>query len=128
MGAMTQKFRPDGFLYYQCAIWNSERCITSGPYTDWNPQSYRSYNGDGSWTCAGPGGTPLSTIRLENFRDGLEDLAYARLLEKKSGRVVKVPEALVKSRIEFSFDPEELYSWRNRIADALEGCECRQKE
>lgn len=128
MGAMTQKFRPDGFLYYQCAIWNSERCITSGPYTDWNPQSYRSYNGDGSWTCAGPGGTPLPTIRLENFRDGLEDLAYARLLEKKSGRVVKVPEALVKSRIEFSFDPEELYSWRNRIADALEGCECRQKE
>ena len=68
------------------------------------------------------------TIRLENFRDGLEDLAYARLLEKKSGRVVKVPEALVKSRIEFSFDPEELYSWRNRIADALEGWECRQKE
>lgn len=28
-------------------------------------------------------GTPLPTIRLENFRDGLEDYAYAKILEKK---------------------------------------------
>ena len=120
MGAMTQKYRPDGFLYYQCAIWNAAHCITAGPYTDWNPQSFRSYNGDGSWMCAGPGGTPLSTIRLENFRDGLEDLAYTRLLEKKTGRVTQVPEALVKSLTEFALDPEALYAWRDRLADALE--------
>jgi hypothetical protein len=120
MGAMTQKYRPDGFLYYQCAIWNAAHCITAGPYTDWNPQSFRSYNGDGSWMCAGPGGTPLSTIRLENFRDGLEDLAYARLLEKKTGRVTQVPEALVKSLTEFAHDSEALYAWRDRLADALE--------
>lgn len=31
MGAMTAKFRPDGFLYYEIAFWNSLEPITSGP-------------------------------------------------------------------------------------------------
>jgi hypothetical protein len=101
MGALAQKYRIDGFLYYQCAIWNSGKCINSGPYTDWNPRSFRFYHGDGSWTCVGPAGTPLSTIRLENFRDGLEDLSYARLLEKKIGRRVPVPKSLVDSTTKF---------------------------
>ena len=120
MGAMIQKFRPDGFLYYQSAIWNSEHCISSGPYTDWNPRSFRFYHGDGSWTCVGPGGLPLSTIRLENFRDGLEDLAYARLLEKKTGKLVKVPESVVRSLTGFTLDPAELLRWRDHMADMLE--------
>ena len=78
MGAMTAKQRPDGFLYYQISIWNSRQPITSGPFTDWDPRSWTTYHGDGSWTCVGPDGTPLPTIRLENFRDGLEDYAYVR--------------------------------------------------
>ena len=83
MGAQAVKFRPDGFLYYQTVVWNSPRCITSGPFTDWNPRSYETTNGDGSLVCAGPDGTPVPTIRLENFRDGLEDYAYAKILEQK---------------------------------------------
>ena len=31
--------------------------------------------------CVGPDGIPLSTLRLENFRDGLEDYAYVKLNE-----------------------------------------------
>ena len=120
MGALAQKYRIDGFLYYQCAIWNSGKCINSGPYTDWNPRSFRFYHGDGSWTCVGPAGTPLSTIRLENFRDGLEDLSYARLLEKKIGRRVPVPKSLVDSTTKFSLNPSDLYKWRNMIADQIE--------
>ena len=30
---------------------------------------------------------PLATLRLENFRDGLEDLWYAKLLEEKLRKV-----------------------------------------
>ena len=120
MGAMTQKCRPDGFLYYQCAIWNSRKCITSGPYTDWDPLSFKRFHGDGSWTCAGPDGMPLETIRLANFRDGLEDLAYARLLEKKTGRVVEVPSSVVESLTEYTVDPSKIYAWRDEMADALE--------
>jgi hypothetical protein len=120
MGAMTQKYRPDGFLYYQCAIWNSRRCITSGPYTDWDPLSFKRYHGDGSWTCIGPDGVPIETIRLANFRDGLEDLAYARLLEKKIGREVEIPLSLVKSLTEYTEEPLKVYEWRDEMADALE--------
>ena len=83
MGAQTVRNRPDGFLYYATAMWNSKRCIGGGPFTDWDPRSWTTYHGDGSLTCAGPDGTPLPTIRLENFRDGLEDYAYAKLLEQK---------------------------------------------
>ena len=83
MGAATARQRPDGFLYYQISLWNSPRCITSGPFTDWIPRSWTKYHGDGSWTCVGPDGRPLPTVRLENFRDGLEDYAYAKLLEQK---------------------------------------------
>jgi Glycoside hydrolase 123, catalytic domain len=82
MGAMTAKERPDGFLYYQISIWNSRKPITSGPFTDWEPRSWTTYHGDGSWTCVGPEGRPVPTIRLENFRDGLEDYAYAVILEE----------------------------------------------
>ena len=60
MGAMTAKQRPDGFLYYQISIWNSRRPITSGPFTDWDPRSWTTYHGDGSWTCVGPDGTPAA--------------------------------------------------------------------
>ena len=135
MGAMTAKMRPDGFLYYQISIWNSEKPITSGPFTDWEPRSWTTYHGDGAWTCVGPGGTPLPTVRLENFRDGLEDFAYVKILEglvskrqaqpatpwlAEAKAALAVPESLVKSMTEYSRDHDALYAWRNRIAELIE--------
>jgi len=135
MGAMTAKERPDGFLYYQISIWNSQKPITSGPFADWTPRSWTTYHGDGAWTCVGPDGTPLPTQRLENFRDGLEDFAYVCLLEdlvkrqaakpatpwvEASKAALSVPEDLVKSMTEYSRDPAALYAWRNRLADLIE--------
>ncbi len=141
MGAMTTKQRPDGFLYYQISIWNSRLPITTGPFTDWDPRSWTTYHGDGSWTCVGPDGTPLPTIRLENFRDGLEDYAYAVILEDRIRRrearaatlatteqawleearqALWVPEALVKSMTEYSRAPAQLYAWRDRMGDLIE--------
>jgi hypothetical protein len=142
MGAMTVKQRPDGFLYYQVSIWNSRKPITSGPFTDWDPRSWTTYHGDGSWTCVGPDGTPLPTIRLENFRDGLEDYAYAIILEEiirqregsakaltpadqewltNAEAALPVPGTLVKSMTEYSTEPAQLYAWRNRIGDLIDG-------
>ncbi len=139
MGAMTAKYRPDGFLYYQISIWNSRKPITAGPFTDWDPRSWTTYHGDGAWTCVGPDGTPLPTIRLENFRDGLEDYAYVRLLELAITKVAaspalraskadwlnqakalfEVPAAVLKSKTEFTRDPAALYRWRDRLAQAI---------
>jgi hypothetical protein len=140
MGAMTAKYRPDGFLYYQISIWNSQRPIDSGPFTDWDPRSWTTYHGDGSWTCVGPDGTPLPTIRLENFRDGLEDYAYYRILEatvakveaspkrqaehaewlEEAKRLLSVPEEVIQSRTEFTNDAAALYHYRNSLAEAIE--------
>jgi hypothetical protein len=144
MGAQAVKFRPDGFLYYQTVVWNSPGCIKSGPFTDWNPRSYETSNGDGSLVCAGPDGTPVPTIRLENFRDGLEDYAYAKLLKEKlreieSGKMkikkdggawirrakalLAVPRDVVDTMTNFNDDPAALYRWRNRMADLIEETE-----
>ncbi len=120
MGAMSAYFRPDGFLYYQCAYFNNPQCVTKGPYTDWNPRSWWNQHGDATWVGVGPGGTPLSTIRLENFRDGLEDLAYVKLVEEQSGRQVQVPESIFFSVTNFTDNPAEIEKWRDRLADYLE--------
>ncbi|MBR4617446.1 MAG: DUF4091 domain-containing protein, partial [Kiritimatiellae bacterium] len=99
MGAQAVRMRPDGFLYYQLSYWNSERVIDSGPFVDyWNPdsQNTRSVNGDGILAYTGPDGRPIPCIRLENFRDGLEDYAYAKLLEEKL-RVVESSKLKVES-------------------------------
>jgi hypothetical protein len=140
MGAMTSKYRPDGFLYYQISIWNSRKPIERGPFTDWDPRSWTTYHGDGSWTCVGPKGTPLPTIRLENFRDGLEDYAYFRMLEATVAKVeastelrtrradwlkdakarLEVPPDVVTSLTEYTRDPDKVYRYRNGLADAIE--------
>jgi hypothetical protein len=141
MGAMAVKYRPDGFLYYRITRWpGNEAPITDGPFTGWNPASFRDYNGDGSLLCAGPGGKPLATIRLENIRDGLEDYAYARLLEERvtklrekeslnaedrawltrAGKALIVPEKVVKDLTTFTLNAERLEAWRNAMAALLE--------
>ena len=144
MGAMTAKYEPGGFLYYAVNRWPlNDRVITAGPRTDWNPASYRNNNGDGSIMCAGPDG-PLATIRLENIRDGIEDYEYYVLLRKLlaarpglSGprQVVKrvasglrlgipadagaVPESVVKTLNDFTYDPDVLRAERRRVARTI---------
>ena len=141
MGAQTQKFKPDGFLYYATCNWNAKEPIKEGPFTKWEPRSYGAYHGDGQWTCCGgPDNMFLPTIRLENFRDGIEDLWYAKLLEEKLREVessklkvksaewvqrarelLAVPNDVVKSLREFSTDSDVIYRWRNEMADLIEG-------
>ena len=142
MGAMTQKYKPDGFLYYATMTWNSEEPITKGPFTKWEPKSFSSYHGDGQWTsCGGPDNMPLATLRLENFRDGLEDLWYCKLLEdkvrevekgevqlkvnkdewlEKSRELLAVPKDVVNTTTSFSVNPKVIYEWRDAIADLIE--------
>lgn len=134
MGAQTVRMRPDGFLYYELTIWNAPRPIERGPFTDWWSRSYLTANGDGCWTAVGPGGRPLSTQRLENFRDGLEDYAYALLLEEKlaahpdapwaseARRLLSVPREVMDTMENYTLDPAVYAAWRNAMADLIEGC------
>ena len=72
-------------------------------------------------------------MRLENFRDGLEDYSYVKILKDKiaahgkdddwsrrARRLVAIPPSLVKALDCFNDDPSELYSWRNEMADMIE--------
>ena len=119
---MAEKMKIDGFLFYAICSWkNNRKPIVSGPYTDWDPVSYEDYHGCGSWIYCGVGGAPVPTIRLENYRDGLEDLAYAKMLKEKKGIEIPVPEEVVRTMTDFALRPEPLLSWRERLADALEG-------
>ena len=141
MGAMTAKYRPDGFLYYSLTIWNRNKPITTGPFTDWNPVSWTTYHGDGSLLCSGPGGKPVPTIRLENYRDGLEDYAYACILEElvrqhearkdalsadqrawlaEARAALPVPETLVKDMREYSHSSDDVYAYRNRLGALID--------
>ena len=78
-------------------------------------------------------------MRLENFRDGLEDYAYARILEKTIAKVeaspelraaragwlqtaraaLAVPEGVAKSLTEYTRDPAAVYRWRAAMAEAI---------
>ena len=142
MGAMTAKYRPDGFLYYQISLW-PEKPLTAKVFTDWIPGGKvapAGFNGDGSWVCCGPDLTPVSTIRLENFRDGLEDYAYYLILEKLYRQAAQargltpaqqtwltaalpalsVPDNVVKSTQDYAVAPEPLLAYRNRLATLIE--------
>jgi hypothetical protein len=114
--------RPDGLLYYQTSVWNAERPIDgASAYTDWPARSWTTINGDGCLTACGPGGMPMATLRLENYRDGLEDLAYVKLLKEKTGAEFPVPEDVMRSMTDFTLRPEPLMRWRESLADRLEG-------
>ena len=140
MGAMTAKYRPNGFLYYALTRWPVNKApLTQGPYTDWDPMSYRNNNGDGSLFCAGPDGL-LATVRAENFRDGMEDHDYFVLLRQLIDRAAasprkswtlrralrratgaaEVPAAVVVSLQEFNRDPAALRAMRRQVAEAIE--------
>ena len=140
MGTMTAKYRPDGFLYYETTKGQPRNPEPLGKslYTNWvaNTNTLGDINGDGYWFYLGPDRIPLPSLRVENFRDGLEDYAYYEILRQKAEDVrkngtagewlkeadaaLKVPESLVKSLTEFNRDPAELYRYRERLADLIE--------
>jgi len=138
MGAMTAKYRPDGFLYYEITRWQPRDPKPLGKelYTAWEPNTLGDVNGDGYWFYLGPDRIPLPSLRVENFRDGLEDYAYYEILRRKveetrngvgnvewrqeAEAALKVPESLVKSLTEFNRNPAELYRYRERLATLIE--------
>jgi len=84
---MTFQHRVPGFLYYTMTRWQHQReplRVDGHNKTNWIAASYKTANGDGSLFCGGPDG-PLTTIRFENVRDGIEDCELLTLLAKRVG-------------------------------------------
>ena len=84
LGFMSYAYRVDGFLYWSM-IWPAHgvKETPASPYTDWDPETVEGWNGDGCLIYAGPGWSPITTVRMENWLDGMEDYEYLKLLEQQ---------------------------------------------
>ena len=133
MGAMSVRMRPDGFLYYQTSRWNASRPLDGKPFTEWNPRSGLRFHAIGQLFYVGPDGIPVASQRAENFRDGLEDLAYAKLLRerlaeapsapwsRRAEELLAVPQDVMVSMTNYTHSAAAVYRWRDAMADLIEG-------
>ena len=150
---MNWKYHVPGFLYYAMNMWTSNRspqasteqipqedpavrqAIREGkrwPEVPWNTFTFANFNGDGHLIYPGPGGKPLSSIRLECIRDGIEDYEYLYLLNDLVSRGKGSPaflakgkrllgmEEVVRSQTDYTLDPEALLKSREAIARTIE--------
>ena len=127
----------DGLLYYFINIsqGGTPQPIdeSAGPRTPWNPRTFGSINGDGQLIYAGKSG-PLSSVRLDNIRDGIEDYEYLKTLERllvKKGKCKTQAEARAYVKENFvkfvtvnlwihTHQPELLRAMRAKVAEAIE--------
>jgi hypothetical protein len=123
---MTYQQKVPGFLYYLTNLRHgqSELMRLDGHNkTNWNPASFRTSNGDGCFMYSGPDG-PISTIRFENLRDGIEDTELLFLLENhlndEGTEGSRYCRQLFKSLTEYSDDVEKFSHVRKALLQRLE--------
>lgn len=114
-----------GLLYWNTIYWNPEDGMDD-PWT--NPVTMKvrpKVYGDGSLLYPGSKvgvDGPVSSIRLEMIRDGIEDYSYLWLLEQNIGREAVLPyvQKLAVDWREFTRDPALFKSVRDEIGRAIE--------
>jgi len=116
------------------------------PYIPWDYRTYYYYNGEGQLVYPGPGGVVYSSIRLENFRDGMEDYEYLcklrelllaaynnqdnpemnefrQLLKPEDYLLIKNPRKIkvtLENTLRYPDQPEKILETREKIAEAIE--------
>jgi len=122
---LTYQWEVDGLLYWHLNYWAypSNGIVEGGPYLDWELTNIARMSGDGVLTYPGREGL-LSSIRLENIRDGLEDYETLWLLAHQEGPAAAraVCDELFRSRTEFTREPAALQATRARLARRLRAC------
>ncbi|MCW8129826.1 MAG: DUF4091 domain-containing protein [Planctomycetota bacterium] len=83
-------------------------------------------HGDGLLMYPGPQGEPLSSLRFESLRDGLEDFEYLTLLTERAAKdpgaaalLKEAREVLVTGVTSYDRDPRKMLDLRERIGAAL---------
>jgi hypothetical protein len=116
------------------------------PNVAWDSRTYHYFNGEGQLIYPGPEGNPYSSIRLENFRDGMEDYeylyrlkellagydkdtgdpkinSYRQLLNAEDYLLYKYPKSVketLEHTLQYPDQPERILESRNKIARAIE--------
>jgi hypothetical protein len=116
------------------------------PNIPWDSRTYYYFNGEGQLVYPGADGIPYSSIRLENFRDGMEDYEYLyrlrellakpgidttnneineyrQLLYPEGYLLFKYPRKIkvtLENTIRYPDQPERILNARHKIATAIE--------
>ncbi|HET6456507.1 MAG TPA: glycoside hydrolase domain-containing protein [Armatimonadota bacterium] len=105
------RFGLTGYLHWGFNYWRGD------PYTDlqndWLPP------GDSHIVYPGKRG-PMSSIRLEALRDGVEDFELLKLLERKDPRKAReICSSVIRSMTDYTMDPNEFRKARAKLIRAL---------
>ncbi|HZC25790.1 MAG TPA: DUF4091 domain-containing protein, partial [Actinopolymorphaceae bacterium] len=136
MGPMSYHAGVEGMLYYFINRWvladhANQRLVDDGIFSQWNPNTGLTTPGEGSLFYPGADG-PMASIRIENFRDGMEDYNLLWLLKRELDAHPHAP-APIRSRAEqaltayavvtdkrtFTEDPGTYRAWRNEAAQTI---------
>ncbi len=127
---MIDKYNLDGSLYWSTTYWrqNPWQCAMS-----YSPSKGKWGNGDGRLLYPPrkmPQNqaiveAPVTSIRFENIRDGLEDVEYLKLIKKsndakKIKKLQEIENSLIKSTTVYEQNPLILMTQRERVARIIQ--------
>lgn len=136
MGPMSHRADVDGVLYYAVNHWGTgtrtdQPLVDDGIYSAWDPATFGKTAGDGSLFYPGPDG-PMASIRLQNFRDGMEDYNLLSELRRQLAAHPQAPagvrararqalsaEAVVTDKEHYTESPRRYRAWRHDVISAL---------
>lgn len=115
------KYGLTGYLHWGLNHWGAEPMQANE--MSWGDGSSRLPPGDSHIIYPGKRG-PLSSIRFEAMRDGIEDYEMLKLLEKKDPRKARtVCGSIVRSFTDYTLDPARFRKARLKMINALAGTE-----
>ena len=138
VGWICYFYNAEGFLYYSMGNWSRNGVKGEKPYpqTPWSIQHVNGYNGEAVLFYPAKNHTmePLSSIRLENLRDGFEDYEYFKLLaaafakngskltaaEKAEVKALLAMKELVRSGLDYTDDSAKIAAHRAKMAKWIE--------
>lgn len=111
------KYGLTGYLHWGLNYWQADPFADLEP--NWGGDNFLP-PGDSHIVYPGKSG-PMSSIRLEALRDGVEDFELLKLLEKKDLKKARaVCDSVVRSLTDYTLDPSEFRKARMRLIKALE--------
>lgn len=124
LGVLANKYKPDGFLYYQVANWGApgEQLVSQGPLTAHSGMNGHraTQDGDGMLFYPGKAGT-LPTLRVKALRDGLEDYEYYHIIEQKfpNSKLLKIPKKVCVDLENYDTSGDELMNYREKLGEFI---------
>lgn len=133
LSAMAYHERFDGFLYwgvnqYNKGNWETPKLIgrNASQRLDMSittpTDEYKWLHGDGLLIYPGTSG-PLSSIRMENIRKGLEEYEYYKLAETKFGKgeAMRLAGQVAPAMTSYNRDEQAYLSGKHQLAERLDG-------